>query len=150
MRLTFTDRTIGKLRAKATDGRAMYTTDARDSLEISEQVWTRLTRAPNFPPMMRIGRRWMINPGQLADFLEFWNRLETALRLAEVAKLCHTTPPRVRALLERGDFPPALGIVHGHPRWEQETIVTWLHERFGGLKLPEEDAPPVRRVASVR
>jgi len=141
MRLTFTERTIGKVRARANGLLPLFTIEARELLGVSEQVWTRLTRAPHFPNMLRDGLRWRIDAARLADFLEFWNRLELALRISEVARMCHTSTTRVRQMWKAGEFEEPLAVLNDSPRWERAVIESWLHKRYGDMEA--RDPRPV-------
>jgi predicted DNA-binding transcriptional regulator AlpA len=136
MRLTFTDRTIGKVRSRG-NSPPLYSTEARQLLDVSEQVWMRLTKMPGFPAMIRLGLQWKVDASLLADFLAFWNRVESALRIAEVARMCHTSTARVRELLDAGKFRKPLAMVNGSPRWEREEIESWLRETYGDVPMRE-------------
>jgi predicted DNA-binding transcriptional regulator AlpA len=137
MRLTFTERTIQRVRARANEPVPLFSKEARELIGVSDQVWGRIAKMPQFPKMPRRGLRWLIDGHRLADFLEFWNRLEACLRIADVARLCHTSTAKIREMLLRKEFPEPFAVVHGSPRWERHIIEAWLHERYGDVQLDE-------------
>jgi len=155
MRLTFTERTIGKLRSWKSATRSdngITTTELRELLGISEQVWARLKRVPGSPPIIADRRARVMNPAQVATFLEHWNELETALRLADVARMLHTTPEKVREMVKLGTLEQPFGIVHGHPRWKESTILGHIEKKYGGLLVApngkkHKTAKPARAAA---
>lgn len=135
---TFPDQVLRRLEALAHEGHAIDTERAREGLGLTPQQFHRMVLQDDFPAREHIGRRWWLNPQQLADFAAKWNRLAVALTITDVARLIRSTVPTARRAARQSDFPKPLGQVNGRDRWETHDVQEWQRTRVGGAKLPPD------------
>lgn len=142
MKHRYGDRALRTLGART---QLVSTQEARAVLGITCSAFTRLRKRPGFPPLIRDGRRFLIEPQALSNWAAHQNRLAAGLSLSRVARQLHLTRATLRAFIGRGEFPPSIGTYYGVARWDRHECVTWLDERQHRLASTRSTEPLAER-----
>lgn len=114
-------------------------------LGINPARWYRISQRHRFPHRYKWRHGLAVKCGELADFLDLTNHIDSGLTLSGVARHLHMAYYIVVAFYDAGELPTPIGFARGSPRWTIATIDEWHHKRLDGAKLPARLLDPEPR-----